>query len=690
MHRESGRRKPARAKHYTENHAESGAMIASLPMPAVCFDPASFDLIHANAAFTRLLGGSDGVPLAPGTGSLHAAHADDRDALRATRLAAIESGEPWQADYRLPGGTSWVRESGVVSTFGERRMAVAVLVDISDQARLSRIFDEAPECIKLINPDGRMRCMNRTGLELIGATDASALSGESLLDLVVPEQRDAFSFYLQEVAAGRSRDPYEFEIVTADGARRWMETRMVPFRDGADAVLLGITRDVSTRKRAEEVLIEHSFYDGLTRLPNRRSFLQRIEQAMAEADRRERLACVMFLDLDYFKRVNDTLGHEAGDELIRAVAGRLQTCLRGGDTVARLSGDEFGFVLADVGHVDDGTHVALRIMEQLRAPFTIAGHQLRVTASVGMTYYPMDDSPVEGLLKHADAAMYRAKAQGRNTFEVYGWEMSSSVKQRVSLEQKLRHALEHDEINVVYQPTVSLATGRIIGAEALARWLPAGGVEIAAQEFIPIAEDGLLIVAIGARARAETFRLSAHLAARLAPPAPFRISINLSAREIEDTDFLTMLQHLSAETNATPAMLGFEISESVLMQDTARIAELLASLRMQGFVLAVDRFGSGHTNLTQLRRLPVHALNISPDIVRDIATDPNATTVAKAAIGLAHDFGLRAVAKGVETQAQRDMLRTLDCDEAQGNFFGRPVTAATLESLLRHDAKAAG
>jgi len=552
----------------------------------------------------------------------------------------------------------------------------------SPDDRFRRMYEQAPECIKVLSPDGIVHDMNPTGLALIGVSDLDALRGRSVLNLVAPEQRDGFREYLSDVVAGRHRDPYEFEIIAVDGTRRWMETRSAPFRDGGETRLLGITRDVSARKRAESELVYKAFYDTLTQLPNRRRFRERLEQAMAEADRRERFACVMFLDLDNFKRINDTLGHEAGDELIRAVATRLNACMRAGDTVARLAGDEFGLVIGDVNHVDVGASVAMQILGQFREPFAIAGHQLHVTASVGMTYYPMDDSSVEGLLRNADTAMYRAKQLGKNTFEVYGWEMSGSVRRRVSVEMALRRAIEQDEIGVAYQPIVSLATGRIAGVEALVRWVQPDGAEIPAVEFISVAEEGPLIVTIGARVREAAFRLSASLAL----PRDFRISVNLSAREIEDGAFLAQLQQLVADTGVAPGRIGFEISETVLMHDTARMSALLASLRTLGFSIAVDRFGSSYSSLASLRRLPVETLNISPVIVRAIATDAAAASIAQAAIGLAHSFGYAAAAKGVETDAQREVLSRLGCDFIQGNLCGRPMNAAALEALVRNEA----
>lgn len=551
-----------------------------------------------------------------------------------------------------------------------------------DDARFRRMYEQAPECIKVLSPDGVVHDMNPTGLALIGVPDLDALRGRSVFNLVAPEHRDGFREYLRDVVEGRHRDPYEFEIIAVDGTRRWMETRSTPFRDGGEIRLLGITRDVSARKRAESELVHNAFYDTLTQLPNRRRFRERLEQAMVDADRRERFACVMFLDLDNFKRINDTLGHEAGDELIRAVATRLNACMRAGDTVARLAGDEFGLVINEVNHVDVGASVAMQILGQFREPFAIAGHQLHVTASVGMTYYPMDDSSVEGLLRNADTAMYRAKQLGKNTFEVYGWEMSSSVRRRVSVEMALRRAIEQDEIGVAYQPIVSLATGRIAGVEALVRWVQPDGVEIPAVEFISVAEEGPLIVTIGARVREAAFRLSASLAL----PRDFRISVNLSAREIEDGAFLTKVQQLVTETGVAPSRIGFEIPETVLMHDTARMTALLASLRTLGFSIAVDRFGSSYSSLASLRRLPVATLNISPVIVRAIATDAAAASIAQAAIGLAHSFGYAAVAKGVETEAQREVLRKLGCDFIQGNLCGRPMSAAALEALVRNEA----
>jgi diguanylate cyclase (GGDEF)-like protein len=441
------------------------------------------------------------------------------------------------------------------------------------------------------------------------------------------------------------------------------------------------------KHRDQESLVTMAYYDVLTGLPNRALLQDRLHQAMIESDRHERLTALLFLDLDRFKTINDTLGHEQGDLLLKQVAKRLTECVRPGDTVARPGGDEFIIVLADVAQVDNVSRVAQKIIDAFSRPFEIGGRELFVTCSVGVTLYPFDDRDIEALYRNADAAMYHAKDEGRNNFQFYSAEMNVESYKRLTLENALRRALERDELRLFYQPQVDLNSGRIVGAEALIRWQhPELGL-VSPADFIPLAEETGLIVPIGEWVLRQACA-QAHAWQDAGLP-PVRVAVNLSERQFRQSGLYEVITAALQQAGLAPEWLEVELTESLVMHDVNRTIDVLRGLKQMGVTVAVDDFGTGYSSLSYLRRLPIGVIKIDRAFIEHISDNPDDAAIAKAIIALAKSLQLKTVAEGVETGEQADFLRRHGCDVMQGFYFSRPLPADKFIELLRENASVA-
>jgi diguanylate cyclase (GGDEF)-like protein/PAS domain S-box-containing protein len=439
------------------------------------------------------------------------------------------------------------------------------------------------------------------------------------------------------------------------------------------------------RKSAEERFAYLAQFDALTGLPNRHLFQDRVAQTMAQARRSGRAMAVLFIDLDRFKLVNDAQGREAGDRLLQAAALRLSQTVRGGDTVGRFGGDEFGVVLANLGKPGDASLVAQKIIDALARPVELDGHETYITASIGISIYPADAAEPETLLANADAAMYRAKEQGRNHYEYFTREMNERALRWVRMQTEMRRALERGEFQVHYQPKVELATGRICGFEALLRWQhPEKGL-VPPAEFIPVLEETGLIVPAGEWVmRTACAQIKAWREAGL-PSSP--IAVNLSARQFQQKGLEDSICRVLRESAVAPPLLQFELTESLLMADPEGAARTLLGLKELGVRLSVDDFGTGYSSLAYLKRFAVNELKIDRVFIRDIVADPDDAAITLAIINLAHSLDLEVVAEGVETEAQVNFLRSHGCDQMQGYYFAAPRTADDCTRALREDLR---
>jgi len=435
----------------------------------------------------------------------------------------------------------------------------------------------------------------------------------------------------------------------------------------------------------KEAQLNHlAYYDVLTELPNRALFSERLGQALVQANRHQRRVGVVLLDLDRFKQINDSLGHEVGDQFLKVVAERLARCVRDGDTVARLAGDEFALILADMRHEDDAAHVAQNILDSFAQPFHAAGHEFFTSASLGMTLYPLDDHSVEGLLRNADTAMYRAKAAGGNCYQFYAATMTSLAHGRLALENDLRHALERNEFLLHYQPVVSLTSGNIVGVEALIRWQhPVRGL-VSPADFIPITEETGLIQHIGEWAlRTACGHWQARRAAGL---PPLRVAVNVSPRQFQQPDFPDRVAAILQQTGFAPASLDLEITESLLMHSIEATLAILLKLSALGVHFSIDDFGTGYSSLSVLARLPVHTLKIDLAFIKNMTSNPDDLSIVSTIISLAHSLNLDVIAEGVETEDQAKLLKSLKCSKFQGYLFSPAVPIEQIDQFL-HEKK---
>jgi diguanylate cyclase (GGDEF)-like protein/PAS domain S-box-containing protein len=438
------------------------------------------------------------------------------------------------------------------------------------------------------------------------------------------------------------------------------------------------------RKNAEDKLAHLAQFDPVTGLPNRYLLRDRLGQALTQAQRNHWLGGVLFVDLDRFKAVNDTYGHGVGDKLLTQVAARLKDCVRGGDTVARLSGDEFAVVLSNLAKADDAGLVAQKIVEALAAPFNLDGHQTYISASVGIALHPADGAEPDTLLKNADTAMYRAKEQGRNCYQFYLPQMNERLMERLKLEARLRGALDRGEFRLHYQPKVQLDTGAISGFEALLRWQQDGKL-VAPAEFIPILEDTGLIVPVGEWVLRTVCEQLKRWKDEGIAPRP--VAVNLSARQFQHQYLMLMIEQILRETGVAPELLEFELTESLLMSDAEEAVQMLHELKNLGVRLSVDDFGTGYSSLSYLKRFPLDTLKIDRAFVSDAVSNPDDATLALTIINLAHSMQLKVVAEGVETQGQLNFLHVNGCDEMQGYFFARPAEVEECTRMLVEDRR---
>ena len=545
----------------------------------------------------------------------------------------------------------------------------------------SQILDQIHESVLTMDLTGYITSWNKGAERLFGYSAVEAV-GQNILFLYEDEETGFHDAFLEQ--GGRLM---EVRRRKKSGEVFWASLSLSPLCDAdqRSTGLIAYLTDITERKLAEERIHHLAYYDALTGLPNRTLLTKLLDQALTVAQRGKALGCVMFIDLNRFKMINDTLGRRIGDELLRQVSVRFRAALREQDLVARLGGDEFAVSLFDIGQHFEASMVAQKLLASLVDPFLIEGHDLRVGASIGISVYPQDGGDAETLLRLADIAMYRAKQGGGGDDEhvaFYSQDMNLGMQERMRIETGLRHALGHGELLLHYQPKFSLATGRIIGAEALVRWLhPERGL-VPPVEFIPLAEATGLVVQVGewvlqaACAQAQAWKL--------AGLPPVRLAVNVSARE-----FTPGLPVRVAETLARyglePEWLELEITESTLMNNIERVIGIMDRITALGVSLSLDDFGTGYSSLSYLKRFPIDTLKIDRSFTMGIPDDSNDCAIASTIISIAQQLKHKVIAEGVETIEQMTFLKSYGCDEVQGYLFSRPLPALEFERDLREN-----
>ncbi|MDF3035847.1 MAG: hypothetical protein K0S28_1121 [Paucimonas sp.] len=507
--------------------------------------------------------------------------------------------------------------------------------------------------------------------------------GETYFNVVHPEDHDEVKEAFRTIIRSNGRTRLQHKVVVPDNSEMFFETEASLIRDGDGQVkqVVLVSRDISERKEMESYILHQSFHDSLTGLPNRLLLEDRMKQATAHLGRQRSPVGVLFIDLDRFKDINDTLGHAAGDRLLQEVAERLGQCVREGDTVARLSGDEFVVLLAGLNDVSDAGLVAEKIVSTVAEPCHIGGRELRVSPSIGIAIFPNDGENIDVLLRNADTAMYHAKQEGRGRFSFFTAHMNEAANCRLAVGVALQRAIAEDEFILHYQPKVSADTGRICGFEALIRWPQADGAWISPSQFIPIAEDTGRIDPIGKWALQEAARQIQRWTAQGADCCP--VAVNVSAQQFLRNTVANDIAAALHESGIAPGLLEAELTESAVMSDPIEAIQALQNIRKLGVPISIDDFGTGYSSLAYLKRFPLDKLKIDGAFVRDIASDPDDAAIVIAIITLAHSLNLTVIAEGVETAEQMSFLIEHGCDQMQGNYFSHPVPTDEALELLR-------
>jgi diguanylate cyclase (GGDEF)-like protein/PAS domain S-box-containing protein len=567
---------------------------------------------------------------------------------------------------------------------------VSVILDITErklteealresETRFRRFSEIALEGIAMLE-NGKIFDANPRFAEMFGY-ELLEIIGKTAHELTAPESRAIVDRHISML----DEAPYEAMVLHKDGTDFPVEifARMVPYQ--GRIVRVSVLRDITERRQAQQHLQFLAHHDALTSLPNRALFIERLNHALTRAHWTKRSLAVLFLDMDRFKNINDTLGHNIGDSALNVIAQRLLSCVREGDTVARLGGDEFTVLLEDIATADDVPAVAEKILDVLSRPFVAEGREFVITASVGISLYPNDGEDSVRLLRHADTAMYRAKEQGRNKYQFYSAEMGAKALEKFTLETNLRHALEHGEFMLHYQPQVSLSTGRIMGVEALLRWRHPELGMIFPSQFLSVAEETGLMNSIDewvlrtACTQAQVWQSVRHL--------PLTIIVNLSGRTFSEPRLVEIVARTLETTGLAPGLLELEITENVVMQNAPATVETLEALSRMGVKLAIDDFGTGYSSLSYLKRFRLDTLKIDQSFVSDITTDEDDSAIVMAIIAMGKSLQLRVVAEGVETKGQLTFLREQGCDGMQGYLFNRPVAADETTLILKSGKK---
>jgi diguanylate cyclase (GGDEF)-like protein/PAS domain S-box-containing protein len=625
-----------------------------------------------------------------------AIHPEDRGRVIAASARHFQTGEPFFEEYRVQtrdGRTVHWHHSGSLLPAGGGRPArsIGTITDISgrrqieealkvSERRYRALFERNLAGVYRSTIDGRILDCNESFARIFGYASREEVLRQAAWDLYVKaEDREAAIAKLLE---RQSLTNYEICLQRKDGSLVWVlqNENLAEGPDGLLSVIEGTVIDISERKRAEEQVKHLAFHDPLTNLPNRLLFNDRLTLAVAQAHRHAQRLAVLFLDLDRFKTINDSLGHSVGDELLRQVAERISEYVREGDTVARLGGDEFTLLVPGISAEEDAAKIARKICEAIHDPFWIDGRELFVTTSIGVSVYPSDGHDSETLVRNADSAMYRAKEQGRDNYQLYTPAMNAKAVERLSLESRLRQAIANDELELHFQPFIDLRTAELLGAEALVRWRhPELGL-IPPMEFIPLAELSGLIVPIG-----EWVLRTACAEARKWHKKGFphlTVSVNLSSRQFQQSDLVSQVTHALDETGLEPDKLDLEITESNAMQNAEHSITTLKGLKKQGVRISMDDFGTGYSSLNYLKRFPIDRIKLDQSFVRDLPSDKDDAAIAMAVIAMGRSLELVVIAEGVETEEQLAFLKGHDCDQLQGFLLSKPLAAEAFDRFL--------
>ena len=567
----------------------------------------------------------------------------------------------------------------------EKKRADEALLE--SEAQFRGLLESTPGGAMIVNARNEILIVNNQFEAMFGYSRAEIIGKN--VEMLVPARYirhgEHHKGYIQNPAALHLGSDKELYALRKDGTEFPVDITLSPLETPGGLMISAIIRDISERKNFEAQLKYQANHDSLTGLPNRTLLMDRLNQALLFAERHRQKVAVLFIDLDHFQFINDSLGHETGDRLLKIVAERLASCVRSNDTVARQGGDDFIIVLSDLTESEDAALVAQHIQAAVNQPIAFDGHDLKVSCSIGISIHPKDGKDVQALLKNADTAMFRAKDQGRGSFQFFTDELNRRLVARTSLERSLSKAFEEHALSVHYQPQIDLASGRMIGTEALLRWQDPETGMVPPAMFIPLAEETGLIIAIGE----QVLRTSCMQARQWqdAGLPPLTIAVNLSPRQFWDPTLIDTITRALKDSGLDPRYLELEIIESMVIREEESTMAMLHTLKEMGVQLSMDDFGTGYSNLNLLKRFPFDKLKMDISFVREVTCDPGSAAIARTIIAMGHNLNLKVIAEGVETEGQLCYLRGHGCDEMQGFYFSRPLPAGDFELLLREDRR---
>jgi diguanylate cyclase (GGDEF)-like protein/PAS domain S-box-containing protein len=557
------------------------------------------------------------------------------------------------------------------------------------EAKIQALLDAMPDMLFQMNKDGLLLEEIKGVKECPFAVPLSEFKGKKIYDVMPATATQPIMDHLVRALQTKEIQIFEYQH-WIDGEKRFFEGRLVI---SGEEKVLAIIRDITEQRQAEERIFFLAYHDTLTHLPNRHLFKDRMSQALAYAQRHQLLVAVLFLDLDNFKRINDTLGHNMGDLLLQGVGGRLVKCVRRSDsvariemeeltpTVARLGGDEFTVLLNGISNIQNAATIAQRILDVLVQPFMLETHEVFITGSIGITVYPYDSEDVDALLKNADTAMYQAKDQGKNNYQFYAESMNAVAFERFTMESQLHQALKHDEFQLHYQPQLDLHSGDMIGVESVIRWLHPERGCVLPEAFIPLAEDTGLILPIGEWVLQNACSEIQEL--RKAGFPSLSVMVNISSIQLRQKDFTNTVIRATKAHDIDPHFLELELTESILMQNIEETITKLQELKDIGIQLSLDDFGTGYSSLSYLKRIPIDTIKIDRSFINDIGKKTDSAEITKAIIAMAHSLNLKVVAEGVETEQQLAFLIENRCDIAQGFYISPPLPKDAIIQFLK-------
>lgn len=612
--------------------------------------------------------------------------------------SCIRSGQVWRGEIRnraKDGSYYWVdttivpfkNQAGEIYQYLSIRSDITARKQMEDELKRSEekyriIAENTSDIISIINLDGEFLYLSPSQKRVWEHTVPDE-EIHNLFEWIVEDDRDIFAYAIQHAFSTRKEYMVECRINTQRNDVIWTESKINPIMDeeGNVTKLLLVTRDVTDRKQSEETIHHLAYHDALTDLPNRRMYVQQLSKEMMQAKRFQSNLAVLFLDLDRFKDVNDSFGHDVGDMLLIEASKRLQACLKPGDVVARLGGDEFTIMQNQLQDQNEATALAEQIMNQLQRPFELDGHVFNVSCSIGIALYPQDGDNPEDLLKRADTALYTVKSRGKNGYDFFDPTMEAKSLERILMENEMRKAIEQEQFQIYYQPKIDIATSAMTGMEALVRWVhPELGI-IPPNRFIPIAEETGMILALG-----EWILKQACKQNKIWHDQGYtlKVSVNLSARQIYQKDLVEMIKDILRETNLSPDWLELEITESIFVKMEEATA-VLQQIRDIGIQISIDDFGTGYSSFSYIKSLPVDTIKIDASFIRDIHHNQESQAIVKAIVTIAQSLNMNVIAEGIELHDQVAALKENGCDHGQGYLFSKPLPTDDFDQFLRQE-----